>query len=119
MGLTAVTVLQMVDRNLAQSQANTAADPTVKRETSYYLANIGNVKTSSDFVNNYQLLSYAMTAFGLSDMIYAKAFMQKVIDGGVTDSNSLANKLTDPRFKAFAEAFDFADKGADATSDDT
>jgi len=44
----------MVDRNLAQTQATTAADPTVKRETSYFLANIGNVKTSSDFVNNYQ-----------------------------------------------------------------
>lgn len=117
MTLSAVTTLQLVDRNLTQTQAATAADPTVKRETSYFLANIGNIKTSSDFVNNYQLFSYAMTAFGLSDMTYAKAFMQKVMDGGVSNTKSLANQLTDPRFKAFAEAFDFGDKGAATTSD--
>ena len=112
-------LMQMYSRNLPQSQAMTAADPTVSRQTSYFLANIKNVKTSSDFVNNYQLFSYAMQAYGLSDMIYAKAYMQKIMDGGVQNSTSLANQLTDPRFKAFAEAFDFGDLGASTTQNDT
>jgi len=107
--------MQLYSRNLPQVQATTAADPAVSRETAYFLANIKNVKTSSDFVNNYQLFSYATQAFGLSDLTYAKAYMQKIMDGGVQNSSSLANQLTDPRFKAFAEAFDFGDLGANAT----
>ena len=114
--LSALQSIQQIDKNLARSQATTAADSMVKRETSYYLANIGSIKTSKDFVNNYRLFSYAMTAYGLSDMTYAKSMMQKVLDGGVTSSKSLANHMSDPRFKAFAAAFDFGDKGAAATS---
>ena len=104
-----------VSANLARSQQITAADPTVKRQTAYFLANIGKVKSVSDFVNNYQLFSYAMKAFGLADMTYAKGFMTKLLDGGVTDKSALANTLNDPRYKAFAAAFDFADFGAAAT----
>jgi len=114
--LSALTSIQLIDNNLARSQATTASDPTVKRETSYYLANIGSIKTSKDFVNNYQLFSYAMTAYGLSDLTYAKSMMQKVMDGGVSNPKSIANQMSDPRFKAFAQAFDFGDKGAAATS---
>lgn len=105
-----------VTSNLARTQATTAADPLVKRQTAYYLANIGKVKTVSDFVNNYQLLSYAMKAYGLKDMTYAKGFISKLLTEGTSSSTSLANTLSDQRYKAFATAFDFAGKGTAATS---
>ena len=117
--LSALQSIQMIDNNLARSQATTASDPVVKRETNYYLAHIGSIKTSKDFVKNYQLFSYAMTAYGLSDMTYAKSMMQKVMDGGVTNTKSLANEMSDVRFKVFAAAFNFGDKGATATSSAT
>jgi hypothetical protein len=103
-----------IESNLTRSQAVEAADPTVKNATAYYTANIGKVTSISDFVNNYQLFSYAMTAYGLSDMTYAKGLMTKVLEGGITDSTSLANTMSDPRFKAFATAFDFTGQGAAA-----
>jgi len=84
--LSALTTIQMADQNLARSQAMTAADPLVKRETSYYEANIGSIKTAKDLVNNYRLFSYTMQAYGLSDMTYAKALMEKVMEGGVSNS---------------------------------
>ena len=105
-----------VSSNLSRTQAATAADPAVKRATAYYLANIGKVKTAKDFVDNYQLFSYAMKAFGLGDLTYAKGLMTKVLEGGVKDSKALANTLSDPRYKAFATAFYFAGHGAGATS---
>lgn len=114
--ISAVASLKIIERNLAQSRATTAAQPAIKRESAYYAANIGGVKTSKDFVGNYRLFSYAMRAYGLSDMVYARAYMQRILDGGVKDSKSLANKLSDPRFKAFASAFDFGDEGASAAS---
>ena len=101
--------------NLSRTQAATAANPAVSRATAYYLANIGKVKTVSDFVNNYQLFSYAMKAFGLGDKTYAKGLMTKVLNGGVASQTALANTLG-PRYKAFATAFDFAGKGAAVTT---
>ncbi len=105
-----------VSSNLARLQTATASDGAVKTATNYYLANIGKVTSVRDFVNNYQLFSYAMKAFGLSDMTYAKGLMTKVLEGGVTSSTALANTLSDPRYKAFATVFDFAGRGSAATS---
>ena len=105
-----------VSNNLTRQQTATAAQGDVKSATNYYLANIGKVTTVSQFVNNYQLFSYAMKAFGLADMTYAKGLMTKVLNGGVTSSTALANTLSDPRYKAFATAFSFIANGASTTS---
>jgi hypothetical protein len=105
-----------IENNLARTQSMVEASPDVKSATAYYQANIGKVTSIDDFVNNYQLFSYAMTAFGLGDMTYAKGLMTKVLQGGITDSSSLANTMSDPRFKAFATAFDFAGKGVSAAT---
>ena len=105
-----------VSNNLTRQQAATASQGDVRSATDYYLANIGKVKTVDQFVNNYQLFSYAMKAFGLSDMTYAKGLMTKVLNGGVTSSSALANTLSDPRYKAFATAFNFAANGTSTTT---
>ena len=105
-----------VSNNLGRQQAATAAQGDVKNATAYYLANIGKVKTVAQFIGDDRLFSYAMKAFGLSDMTYAKGLMTKVLDGGVTSGSALANTLSDPRYKAFATAFDFAANGATTTT---
>ena len=56
-----------------------------------------------------------MNAYGLSDMVYAKAFMRKVLTEGTQDTNSFANKLSDPRYREFANTFNFAVLGSHAT----
>ena len=105
-----------VVQNLPRMQAMTAADPSVKTATAYYSANIGNVNSASDLVGNYRLLSYALNAFGLSDQINSKALITQVLEGGVSNPKSLANTLTDNRWKAFAAAFDFSGNGASSVS---
>lgn len=105
-----------VSQNLPRYQAMTAAEPAVKTATAYYQANIGNVKSISDLVSNYRLLSYALKAYGLGGQVNAKALITKVLEGGVSSSTSLANTLTDTRWKAFATAFDFVGKGASSIS---
>ena len=101
--------------DMSKSLTQVEAQPDVSRDTAYYMANIGNVKSIDDFLNNYKLYSYAMKAFGLDDMIYAKAFMRKVLTEGVATSDTFANKLSDSRYRDFAAAFNFAALGANAT----
>jgi hypothetical protein len=84
-----------------------AKQPEVARDKQYYDDNIGKVTTVDEFVDNYRLFSYAMKAYGLEDMTYAKAFMKQVLESDLNDDSSFANKLTDDRFRKFAEAFQF------------
>jgi hypothetical protein len=106
-------------KNLPKSQAQVAAEPQVQTATQYFEANIGSVKTASDLVNNSKLYNYVLTAFGLSDMSYAKSLITKVLEGGVSSSTALANTLNDPRYKALATAFNFAANGTATTSSST
>lgn len=101
--------------DMSKSLTQVEQQPDVSRDTAYYLANIGNVKSIDDFLNNYKLYSYAMKAYGLDDMIYAKAFMRKVLTEGITDKDAFANKLSDSRYRDFAAAFNFVALGANAT----
>jgi hypothetical protein len=48
-------------------------------------------------------------------MVYAKAFLRKVLTEGISDSSSFANKLVDTRYRAFAAAFNFKTLGSQAT----
>lgn len=114
--LTAATGYKLIATDLARSLAATAKKPDVARETAYYLANIGKVTSIDDFLADDRLFSYAMKAFGLGEMTYAKAFMRKVLSEGVDNRNSFANKLVDPRYREFAETFNFARYGAITTS---
>lgn len=98
---------QAVTRNITQSLARTAAKPDVAASAAYFEKNIGKVKTLDDFMKDDRLYRYAVDAFGLGEMAYAKAFMRKVFEGGVSSSNSFANKLSDKRYRELAATFDF------------
>lgn len=105
-----------VANNLSQWQAYTAQTPAVQNATQYFQKNIGSVTSAQELVDNPRLFDYAMSAFGLSDMTYAKGLMEKVLQQGVTSSTALANTLNNQNIHAFAEAFDFADNGSTTTS---
>ncbi|KQV68196.1 DUF1217 domain-containing protein [Rhizobium sp. Root1220] len=102
--------------NMKQSLDRVASQAIVKRDAEYYKENINKIKDVDDFVGNYRIFSYAMTAHGLDDMTYAKAFMKKVLESDLTDPDSFANKLSDTRYREFAAAFNFNAPAADAQS---
>jgi hypothetical protein len=114
--VTTTSAYLSVAGNLARYQAMTAADSAVKTASDYYAANIGKVTSIADLVGNYRLLSYALEAYGLGDQVHATALATKVLEGGVASSASLANTLSDPRWRAFAAAFDFSGHGAASIS---
>jgi hypothetical protein len=103
---------QRLTRDLSKSLAQTASKPDVAREREYYEANIGKVKSVDDFLNNPRLFAYAMKAYGLEDMTFAKAFMRKVLESDLNDSKSFARQLVDQRYLAFASAFSFTTDGS-------
>lgn len=116
--MTTTTTYQAVTRNLTQSLQRTAQAPVTARETQYYLANIGKIKSLDAFMGDDRIYRYALKAFGLEDMIFAKAFIRKVLAGGVDSRSSFANKLSDGRYKELATTFDFGSLNSATTSFD-
>lgn len=81
--------------------------PQLARDSTYFLENIGNVTSAKELVDDRQLLSVALGAFGLQDDINNKYFIQKILSDGVSDDDALANKLADKRYRKLSEAFGF------------
>jgi hypothetical protein len=106
---------QLITRDIDRSLTRVENQPMVARETEYYLENIGKVGSIDEFVSDTRLFRYAMKAHGLSDMAYAKAFMVKVLEGGIKEPDSFANKLTDKRYAEFAKTYNFFAHGESAT----
>ena len=113
--LTTLAGYRMISRDLTRSLSTTAEKPQVALEAKYYLAHIEKVKSIDDFLADDRLYAFAMKAHGLDDMTYAKAFMRKVLTEGIEKKDSFANGLVDPRYRQFAETFNFAKFGAAAT----
>ncbi|MBI1243890.1 MAG: DUF1217 domain-containing protein [Alphaproteobacteria bacterium] len=56
---------------------------------------------------NYKLLNYILTAYGLQSEIGNTGELKQVINSDLTDQNSLANRMNDPRFGQLALALNF------------
>ena len=113
--LTTYTNFRIVAADLGKSLDRVAKEPQTSREVDYWNAHIGEVKDIESFLSDTRLFRFAMKAYGLGDLGYAKGFMRKVLQGGVDDPASMANRLSDARYKQFAQAFNFARYGQFAT----
>ncbi len=100
---------RFLTRTADAQQVAFANSQPVQRATDYFRANIANVRTASDLVNDRQLLSVALGAFGLDDDINNRAFIQKVLEDGTQAQDALANRLADNRYADFSRAFGFGD----------
>lgn len=114
--LTTSDSYRLIAQDLTRSLTTLSKDPQIARESKYYLENVGKIKTVDEFIKNDRIYRFAMRASGLDDMIYAKAFVKKVLNEGTTDPKAFANTLTDQRFKELATTFNFAANGEKATA---
>lgn len=112
----ALTTYRLYAANTERTLQRISQDPIVSRDVSYYLENIGNVKSVDELVEDRRLLSFALTAYGLEEMSFAGALIKKLLNEGVDEQSALANQLADPRYKAFAEDFNFPRYGTATTS---
>jgi len=107
---------QLISDDINRSLAVTANQAPVKLESEYYLKTISTVRTLDEFIADSRLFRFAMNAFGLGDLAYAKGYMRKILEEGIADPESLANRTNDPRIAEFARAFDFESFGDLTTS---
>lgn len=105
-----------LDRTLEpQKEAFNASQDQI-RKTEYFLDNISKVVTAADLLDDRRLLEVALGAFGLSDDIDNRFFIQKVLEDGTSDPQALSNRLSDKRYAGLSQAFGFGDSAIPLTS---
>lgn len=96
-----------LNRTLEAQKSVHAESVVQKRAVDYFVEKIGQVTTADELVNDRQLLTVALGAFGLDADINNRFFIKKVLEEGTTDDKALANRLADKSYKALSEAFGF------------
>lgn len=114
----ALTNYRILTRDLSRTMTRLSADPQTQREVNYYRAQIGKIKSVEEFLANDRVFTFAMKAFGLGDMGYAKGMMRKALADGVDDPSAFSVRMADPRFREFVSVFNFKRYGTATTSFD-
>lgn len=104
-----------LSRTIDTQKAAVDSSATARREATYFRERIGTVKDASALVNDFTLMKVALGAFGLQDDQPNRYFIQRVLEEGTVERTSLANKLSDPRYKQLADAFGFGEPGPPRT----
>jgi len=111
LGQNPVTALLSAEQKQTQSIKVTAAQPDVKRAVDAFTAGVSGAKTVQQLLTNPAVMQVLLTANGLADQIPYTALAQKTLQSNVNTPKSLANTLTDTRWKPVVQTYDFANKG--------
>lgn len=100
-----------LDRTADSQRAAFTESASNVRITDNFREKIGAITTAEELVADRELLAVALGAFGLDEDINNKFFVQKILEEGTTDDDSLANKLSDSNYASLSGAFGFGEPG--------
>lgn len=98
---------RFLERTLERQEESHARAPAALRDEAYFRAEIGKIASAAELVADRRLLRVALTAFGLSEDIPNRAFIERVLDSDTGDRRSFVNRLADKRYLELAQAFGF------------
>lgn len=95
---------QLVQNNYGRQVKLFTAQAANQRDIDYFRKAIGKVTTVDGLMKDYRLYSFVMKAFGLGDQMPYRALVKQVVEGGTTDRNSVANRMTSKAYADLAKA---------------
>jgi hypothetical protein len=116
-GQTPVQALQSAEQNQTREVKLTAAQPTVQHAVTAFTQAVKGAKSVAQLLANPAVMKILLTANGMSDQVGYTALATKVLTSNLKDPKSLANSLTDTRWKTLAQTYDFAANGLKAIQD--
>ena len=108
-GIGGLSGWRILEATSARQRETFERSPQLTRNIEYFRENVSSAQTAEDLVKDRRLLTVALGAFGLTEEINKRAFIQKMLEGGVEDSRSLANRFPDNRYRSMVEAFGYGD----------
>jgi hypothetical protein len=103
----AVQALQSAEKNQTQDVRATAAEPQVKVAIAAFTKAVQSATSVKQLLSNPAVMNVLLTAYGMSDQIGYTALATKALTSNLGDPKSLANTLSDTRWKTLAETYNF------------
>ena len=103
--------LRSAERNQTQDVKMTAAQPMVKTTIAKFTQAVTSAKSLTQLLANPAFMNVLLTANGMSDRIGFTALATKALTSKLSDPRSLANTLTDIRWRNLAQSYDFSSTG--------
>ncbi len=100
---------RFLQRTMDDQRAVFDASAQNAREMAYFAENIAEADTAAKLVADRTLLKVALGAFGLGEEIDKKAFVRTALDEGTENSEALAMRLADTRYREFSAFFGYGD----------
>ena len=116
-GVSAALSFQMLQKNPTQQIAQFGQTAQIMREVEYFKKKAGSLESMDDLIKDRRLMNFALSAFSLDDEAQYPARLKKVLESDLDDNASLANRLSDNRYREIAAAFDYAKSGMDKLQD--
>lgn len=82
-------------------------DPILQRDLAYLRDTLPGKATAKDLLTDRRLQEMVLKAYGLDSQVGMNALMQKVLDSNPADSNSVAARMTDAKYKKLATALNY------------
>jgi hypothetical protein len=99
--------LQSAEQNQTQDIKATAVQPQVKVAITAFTKAVQTASSVTQLLSNPAFMNVLLTANGMSDQIGYTALATKALTSNLNDPNSLANTLTDTRWKTLAQTYNF------------
>lgn len=110
-GQSPVQALLSAQQNQTADVKLTAQQPDVKTTIAAFTKAASGARSLTAALNNPAVLNVLLTANGMSDQIGNTALAVKVLTSNLSDPNSLANVLTDTRWKTLAQTYNLSVNG--------
>ncbi len=111
LGSSALSSYRLLQRDGAKIFDQFKKSVTVLKEVEQFKKQAGRIESPDDFFKNQRLMRFALSAYGLEADMASLGRIKKVMTSDLSDQNSLANRMNDPRYQDLAKAFDFAKSG--------
>lgn len=85
----------------------------IQKDVTYFEENIGNVTSVDDLFADQRLLNFILKAYDMESEAQYPGKMRKILESDLSDSNSLANRFTDPRYQNLASDLDLYASGVE------
>ena len=109
-----VPALLSAEQNQTQDVKLTAAQPDVQHAITAFTQAVTSAKSVTQLLANPAVMNVLLTANGMQDQIGYTALATQALTSNLSDTNSLANQLTDTRWKTLAQTYNFATDGLKA-----
>jgi hypothetical protein len=98
--ISALPVFQrIIKKDGAEMEEKFAKTKPVQKEIDYFREKVKELKSPEDLFKNRRLMQFVLSAYSMDDELQYMGRMKKILLSKLTDVNSLAQKMADPRFR--------------------